>query len=39
MSQNRPAVDQTGVVAGLCGNGDDAEIMASLVAERIKGVP
>jgi transcriptional regulator len=39
VSQNRPAVDRTGVVAGLRGNGDDAEIMASLVAERIKAVP
>lgn len=39
VSQNRPAVDQTGVVAGLRGNGDHAEIMASLVAERIKGAP
>ncbi len=39
VSQNRPAVDQTGVVAGLRGNGDDAEIMASLVAERIKDAP
>lgn len=39
VSQNRPAVDQAGVVAGLRGNGDDAEIMASLVAERIKGAP
>lgn len=39
VSQNRPAVYQTGVVAGLRGNGDHAEIMASLVAERIKGAP
>jgi transcriptional regulator len=39
VSQNRPAVDQAGVVAGLRGNGDDAEIMASQVAERIKGAP
>jgi transcriptional regulator len=37
VSQNRPAVDQAGVVAGLRGSGDNAEIMASLVAERIKG--
>jgi transcriptional regulator len=36
VSQNRPAVDRTGVVAGLRGHGDDAEIMASLVAERGK---
>ena len=39
VSQNRPAVDQAGVVAGLRGNGDDAEIMAALVAERIKSAP
>ena len=39
VSQNRPAVDQIGVVAGLRGNGDDAEIMASLVAERMKDAP
>jgi transcriptional regulator len=39
VSQNRPAIDQTGVVAGLRGKGDDAEIMASLVAERIKAIP
>jgi transcriptional regulator len=39
VSQNRPAIDQAGVVAGLRGNGDDAEIMASLVAERIKDAP
>jgi transcriptional regulator len=39
VSQNRPAVDQTGVVAGLRGNGEDADIMASLVAERIKSAP
>jgi transcriptional regulator len=39
VSQNRPAVDQTGVVAGLRGNGDEADIMASLVAERIKSEP
>jgi transcriptional regulator len=39
VSQNRPAVDQAGVVAGLRGNGNDAEIMASLVAERIKDAP
>jgi transcriptional regulator len=39
VSQNRPAVDQAGVVAGLRGHGDDSEIMAALVAERIKGAP
>ncbi len=36
VSQNRPAIDQAGVVAGLRGSGTDAEIMASLVAERSK---
>jgi transcriptional regulator len=36
VSQNRPAVDQAGVVAGLRGGGDDAEIMASHVAQRSK---
>jgi len=36
VSQNRPAVDQAGVVAGLRGDGGDAELMASLVAERSK---
>ena len=35
VSQNRPAVDQAGVVAGLRGDGGDA-IMAALVAERGK---
>jgi len=39
VSQNRPAVDQAGVVAGLRGQGDDAEIMASMVADRIRGTP
>lgn len=39
VSQNRPAVDQAGVVAGLRGSGPDAEIMASLVAERGKHAP
>jgi transcriptional regulator len=39
VSQNRPAVDQAGVVAGLRGQGDDAELMASMVAERIRGTP
>ncbi len=34
VSQNRPAADQAVVVAGLRGGGTDAEIMASLVAER-----
>jgi transcriptional regulator len=36
VSQNRPAVDQAGVVEGLRGGGADAKIMASLVAERSK---
>jgi len=35
VSQNRPAVDQAGVVAGLRGDGGDA-LMAALVAERSK---
>jgi transcriptional regulator len=38
VSQNRPAVDQAGVIAGLRGGGADADIMASLVAERGKPV-
>ena len=38
-SQNRPAVDQAGVVAGLRGNGGDADIMATVVAERGKSSP
>ena len=37
VSQNRPANDQAGVVAGLRGGGADADIMASLVAERGAG--
>jgi len=36
VSQNRPAVDQAGVAAGLRGHGGDAEIMAALVVERGK---
>jgi transcriptional regulator len=39
VSQNRPAVDQAGVVAGLRGSGDEAETMATLVAERSKSKP
>jgi transcriptional regulator len=35
VSQNRPAVDQAGVVAGLRGDGGDA-VMAALIAERAK---
>jgi transcriptional regulator len=38
VSQNRPAVDQAGVVAGLRGGDGDAELMASLVAGRSKSV-
>ena len=34
VSQNRPAVDQAGVVAGLQGEGGDAAIMAAEVLER-----
>ena len=34
VSQNRPAHDRAGVVAGLRGSGDDGETIASLVAER-----
>jgi transcriptional regulator len=34
VSQNRPEADRAGVVAGLRGGGEAAEIMASLVAER-----
>ncbi len=36
VSQNRPAIDQAGVVAGLRGGSDDAKVMASQVAERSK---
>ena len=36
VSQNRPEVDRAGVVAGLRGGGEQAEVMASLVAERGK---
>ena len=36
VSQNRPAVDQAGVVAGLRGVGSDAEIMAVAVEERAR---
>jgi transcriptional regulator len=36
VSQNRPAVDQAGVVAGLSGGGSEAEVMARHVAERAK---
>jgi len=36
VSQNRPAVDQAGIVAGLRGHGDDADAMADQVAARGK---
>jgi transcriptional regulator len=39
VSQNRPAVDQAGVIAGLRGSGGDADIMAATVAERGKNTP
>ena len=39
VSQNRPAVDQAGVAAGLRSGGDDAKVMAGLVAERGKAAP
>jgi transcriptional regulator len=38
VSQNRPAIDQAGVVNGLRGGAGDAEAMAHLVAERSKQV-
>jgi transcriptional regulator len=34
VSQNRPEADRAGVVSALRGSGEQAEIMASLVAER-----
>ena len=39
VSQNRPAVDQVGVVEGLRGSGGDAELIAAQVAERAKRIP
>ena len=39
VSQNRPAVDRAGVVAGLRGGGGDTEIIAAKVAERGKRTP
>jgi len=39
VSQNRPETDRAGVIAGLHGGGESAEIMASLVAERGKISP
>ena len=38
VSQNRPAVDQAGVVEGLRGRGGDAGLIAAEVAERAKRV-
>jgi transcriptional regulator len=38
VSQNRPAVDQAGVAAGLAGQSDEADAMARQVAERSKQV-
>lgn len=39
VSQNRPAVDQAGVAAGLRGGGDEAELMAAAVSDRGKSAP
>jgi transcriptional regulator len=39
VSQNRPAHDRAGVVAGLRGSGSDGESIASLVAERSRSGP
>ena len=36
VSQNRNAADQAGVAEGLRGEGTEAGVMASLVAERMK---
>lgn len=38
VSQNRPAADRAGVIAALRDNGEMAEAMASLVAERSKDI-
>ncbi|MDI3469756.1 MAG: Transcriptional regulator [Pseudolabrys sp.] len=38
-SQNRPAADRDGVVAGLRGTGDGGDVMANVVAERSKTLP
>lgn len=38
-SQNRPAADRAGVVAGLRGTGPDGDVMADIVAERGKALP
>ena len=39
VSQNRNAADQAGVAAGLRGSGEEADVMAALVNERIKRAP
>lgn len=39
VSQNRNAADQAGVAEGLRGNGEEADVMAALVAERMKPAP
>ncbi len=36
VSQNRPEADQHGVIAALCGGGESADVMASLVEERMR---
>ncbi len=38
VSQNRPAADQAGVIAGLRGGGADAEVMAAALVERGKAL-
>jgi transcriptional regulator len=38
-SQNRPAADRAGVVAGLRGTGNDGDVMADIVTERGKNLP
>jgi transcriptional regulator len=39
VSQNRNAADQAGVAEGLRGAGEEADVMAALVAERMKRTP
>lgn len=39
VSQNRNAADQAGVANGLRGGGEEADVMASLVAERMRRKP
>ena len=36
VSQNRPEADRRGVIAALRGSGESADIMASLVEERMR---